>query len=115
MIVEGNEREDQGEGVQNSGKTSTAVWGRDMGVEEGTGKYIGGRINENSTMDVRSYVAGQDQTCKNKRDNESGGNHKESTGKKVAVAWACDAKRGTLRRKEGDRNESTGEKEERKT
>ena len=31
-----NEREDQGEGVQNSGKTSTDVQGRDMGVEEGT-------------------------------------------------------------------------------
>ena len=30
--------EDQGEGVQNNGKTSTDVWGRDMGVEEGTGK-----------------------------------------------------------------------------
>ena len=26
-------------------------------------------------------------------DNESGGNHKESTGKKVEVVWACDAKR----------------------
>ena len=33
-----NEHEDQGEGVQNSGKTSTDVRGRDMGVEEGTGK-----------------------------------------------------------------------------
>ena len=32
-----NEREDLGEGVQNSGgKTSTDVRGRDMGVEEGT-------------------------------------------------------------------------------
>ena len=30
--------------------------------------------------------------------------HKESTGKKVEVVWACDAKRGTLRRKEGDGN-----------
>ena len=59
--------------------------------------------------------AGQDQKWKNKRDNESGGNHKESTGKKVEVVWACDAKRGTLRRKEGNGNESTGEKEERKT
>ena len=39
----------------------------------------------------------------------------ESTGKKVEVVWACDEKRGTLRRKEGDGNESTGEKEERKT
>ena len=27
------------------------------------------------------------------RDNESWGNHKESTGKKVEVVWACDAKR----------------------
>ena len=32
------ENEDQGEGVQNSGKTSTDVRGRDMGTEEGTGK-----------------------------------------------------------------------------
>ena len=42
-------------------KTSTGVQGRDMGVEEGTGKEIGGRRNENATMDVRSYKAGQDQ------------------------------------------------------
>ena len=35
---------------------------------------------------------------------------KESTGKKVEVVRACDAKRGTLRRKEGNGNESTGEK-----
>ena len=41
--------------------------------------------------------------------------NKESTGKKVEVVWACDAKRGTLRRKEGNGNESTGDKEERKT
>ena len=49
------------------------------------------------------------------RDNESGGNQKESPGKEVEVVWACDEKRGTLRRKEGDRNESTREKEQRKT
>ena len=48
-------------------------------------------------------------------DKESGGNHKESTGKKVDVVRTCDAKRGTLSRKEGNCNESTGEKEERKT
>ena len=42
-------------------KTSTDVRGRYMGVEEGTGKEIGGRRNENATMDVRSYEAGQDQ------------------------------------------------------
>ena len=46
-----NERKYQGEGVQNSGKTSTDVRGRD----------IRGRRNENAAMDVRSYEAGQDQ------------------------------------------------------
>ena len=61
VVRQENEREDQGEDVQNSGKTSTDVRGRDMGVEEGTGKKIGGRRNENATMDVRSYEAGQDQ------------------------------------------------------
>ena len=30
------------------------------------------------------------------------------------MVWACDEKRGTLSRKEGDGNESTGEKEETK-
>ena len=60
VVRQENEHEDQGEGVQNSGKTSTDVRGRDIGVEEGTGKEIGGRRNENATMDVRSYEAGQD-------------------------------------------------------
>ena len=54
-----NEREDQEEGVQNRGKTGTGVRGRDMGIEEGAGKEIGGRRNENATIDVRSYEAGQ--------------------------------------------------------
>ena len=44
----------------NSGKTSTDVRGRDMGMEEGTGKEIGGHRNANATMDVRSYETGQD-------------------------------------------------------
>ena len=35
--------------------------------------------------------------------------------KEVEVVWACDQMRGTLCRKECDCNESTGEKEERKT
>ena len=38
VVRQENERKDQGEGVQNSGTTSTNVRGRDMGVEEGTGK-----------------------------------------------------------------------------
>ena len=43
---------------------------------------------------------------------ESGGNCKESTGKEVEVEWACDEKRESLRRKEGDG--STREKEDMK-
>ncbi len=38
VVRQENEREDQWEGVQNSGKISTDVRGRDMSVEEGTGK-----------------------------------------------------------------------------
>ena len=67
---------------------------------------------------MRSYEAGQDKKRKNKRDIESGGNCKECPGKEGEVVSACDEKRGTLRRKEGDVNESrptTWEKEERKT
>ena len=40
---------------------------------------------------------------------------KNNPGKEVEVVWACDEKRGTLRRKESNGNESTGEKEERQT
>ena len=81
-----HDREDQGEGVHNSGKTRIDVRA-DIGAlrEEGTGKQIGGRRNENATMDVRNYEARQDKTWKNKRDNESWGNHKESPGRKVRV------------------------------
>ena len=35
-------------------------------------------------------------------------------GNEVEVVWACDEKRGTLRRKEGDGNGSTRDKEDRK-
>ena len=34
VVRQENEREEQGEGVQDSGNTGTDVWGRDMGVEE---------------------------------------------------------------------------------
>ena len=46
---------------------------------------------------------------------ESGGNVEQSPGQEVGAAWACDENRGALRRKEGDGNGSTREKEERKT
>ena len=55
-----NESEDQWEDVQDSGKT-TGVQGRDRGIEEGTGKEIGGCRNMNAKMDVRSYKAKHDQ------------------------------------------------------
>ena len=45
----------KGEGIQ----TGTDVRGRDMGVEEDKEIEIGGRGNENTTMDVRSYEACQ--------------------------------------------------------
>ena len=65
-------------------------------------------------MNVRSYETGQDK----KKGGKSGRNRKESPGKEVVVVCICNEnieKRGTLRRKEGDGNESTGEKEERNT
>ena len=55
-----NECENQGESVQNSGKIGTDARCRDMGSEEGTRKEIGDHTNENATMDVQSYKAGQD-------------------------------------------------------
>ena len=36
------------------------VRGKGMGIEKGTGKEIGGRRYVNSTMNVRSLEAGQD-------------------------------------------------------
>ena len=62
-----------------------------------------------------SYKVRPDKKCKNKRDNGSGRNHKESLGKEVEVVRAFDETRGALRRKEGDGNESTGEKVNMKT
>ena len=48
-------------------------------------------------------------------DNESRGTREKGTGKEDEVVWACDEKRGALRRKKGDGNESTEGKGERKT
>ena len=43
-----------------------------------------------------------------------GKSNKQSPGNEVEMVWACGEKRGTLRRKEADGNERSGEKEERK-
>ena len=45
------------------------------------------------------YEGGQYKKWKKMRDNESGGNGKESPGKEVEVVWACDEKRRALCRK----------------
>ena len=50
--------------------------------------------------------------CRKNQGNEVGGNLTEGTGNEVEVVRACDTKRGALRRKEGDGNGSTREKEE---
>ena len=42
-----------GEDTQDSGKAGTGVRGRYMGVEESTGKEIGGRSNANECCSVR--------------------------------------------------------------
>ena len=46
--------------VYRTGVRPALVYGAEMCVEEGTGKEIGGRRNENATMDVRRHEAGQD-------------------------------------------------------
>ena len=53
------------EGVHDSGKACTCMRGREMCIEEGTGEEIGGRRHGNTTMDVRSYEAGQDKKRNN--------------------------------------------------
>ena len=60
-----------------------------MGIEKGIGNEIGGRINENATMGVRRYEAGQDKKLINKGDSEYGVNRKERSGKEVEmkVQW----------------------------
>ena len=115
VVRQENEREEQGEGVHNSGKTSIDVRGRDMGVEEE-------HEHKSETAEIRMprWMCGVKKLDKisNERirgTKKGGGNHKESTGEEAEVAWACDETGGTLRRKEGDGNESTGANEERKT
>ena len=107
-----NEREDQAEGVQNSGKTGTETWALKKAQEK---KLEVAEMRMLRWMCGVTKLDNNIKKWKNKRDNESGVNHKESTGKEVEVVWACGEKRGTLRRKEGDGIEIRGEKEERKT
>ena len=38
MLCDKNELDDQGESIQDNGKTSTVMQGRDIAIEKGTGK-----------------------------------------------------------------------------
>ena len=49
---------------------------------------------------------------KEKGENESGGNVKESVGKEFELVWACGAKRGALRMTDGDGSTSIRKEEE---
>ena len=62
------------------------------------------------TSTNRSFCQNLDQVTGHK----SGVNRKQSPGQEVEVVWACDEKRGTLGRREGDGNENSRENEERK-
>ena len=79
------------------------------------GKEIGGRRNENDIWTCRGTKLDKIRNERIRGTTKVGGNRKESPGNEVEVVWTCDKKRRALRRKEGDGNESTREKEERKT
>ena len=106
-----NEREDQREGVHNGGPA--VMYGAETwALKKAQEKKLGGSQKwecYDGCAALRSWT--RSEMKKNKRDNDSGGNHKESPGKEDEVVWTCDEKRGTLRRKEGDGDESTEEKE----
>ena len=68
--------------------------------------FLGGKKSQKGvpSQNNRDFCRMQDKKWKNKMDNESGGNHKESPAREVKVVWACGEKRGALRRKEGGGN-----------
>ena len=87
-----------------------------MGIEEGTGKEIGDRKKR-----MPRWMCGVTKLDKIRNERIRGTTRVGEITKKVqerrlkCMVWACDEKRRTLHRKEGNGNESTGEKEERKT
>ena len=86
------------------------MYGADMGVEEGTGKYIGGCRNDNNAtmLKMLRWMSGVTK-LDNIRDGRIRGTTKVregSKGNEFEVVWTCDKKRCALCGKEGDGNES---------
>ena len=105
----------KGECVQNSGKTSTG------GVETWALKNSQENKLEVAEMRRLRWMCGVTKLDKMRNERIRGTPKMGEIAKKVqemslmCMVWACDEKRGALRGKEGDGNEITGEKEERKT
>ena len=101
VLGDKNEREDPWGSCRPITLVRAALDERVRTIEGGTGKEIGGRINTNASMYVRSYKARQE--WKNEGGTESGRNRQESSREEAELVRAYDEKRRPVR---GDINES---------
>ena len=79
VLGDKNEREDPRGSCRPMTLVRPALDERVRTIEEGTGKEIGGRMNTNASMYVRSYKARQGKEWKNEGGTESGKNRQESS------------------------------------
>ena len=107
VLDDKNEREDPRGSCRPMTLVRPALDERVRTIEEGTGKEIGGRMNTNASMYVRSYKAQQGKEWKNEGGTESGRNRQESSREEAELVRAYDEKRRPLPRKKGDGNGST--------
>ena len=107
VVRQENEREDQGEGIQDSGKTGNGVRGRDIcmcALQKAQENKL-----EVTEMRMLRWVCGVTKLDKirNERirgtNKVGGGIAKKLQEKEAEVVWARDEKRGALRRKDGGR------------
>ena len=90
----------------------------DLGLGSGLGSVLGLVLNWRSQKSECYDGCAELRSWTRSEMKELGGQRKWGKSQrkyKVEVVWACDEKKRTLRRKEGDGNESTWEKEERTT